>query len=1807
MKGNKVVFIITMVIILILSLTISGKIYAANIEQYTEDVFTGGSLPGDDIDQAYCVEPGDAYGLNTWISYAVTKENDAEIEPSVGYAAYLAKKQFGTNNVKGTEFSRAIQEAVWSSDQWGTDKNKEMIKTLGLNRQSGRHFAQTRPEFVNSAGWTENQKTVLNRSFQYGTVYYGLLYNKENIFNIVNGDLKVLVDRIDKTYTVGPYKLTVKDQYKNGFKSSIDGYGYNPLQILYNEIMQNGQNAGYSEENSFAKFTGISGLNGTNAKFINSDGKEIKFPEFMPGKEQDFYIKFNPNDNGAITETGTPIISIKYYTAFKGTKAVYDADSVVINETSETANASNSSEVRTGSVDKKYEIPFDQLKIDNKTINDYVREYTEKNIDKLSWSVLGSTSRYTASIDNLKLQYKLVDNDKVEHTIEFPAKIIVMARKNGSKMTYDGIYSLYAKEDNNKPYQLIMDRNGNVGSLYVTIQKIARTVKNIVQNAVKIETETVYAEVPGIEPIEPKPGEKIIPEDDMGKVNLTNVPVNMQIGGKVWLENPSIKHNEIDGKLSDGDQMFAGIQVRLYEYGDEKQSTLIATTTTDKDGKYRFYGKKSDGKALVNPLNRYYILFTYDGQRYQATYYKQDLSGGYSNAREINRNEVNNELKDIYSDPLSYSMITSKTEEENENVTNTIDPRAAKAYAFEEKIKKANGEYIEFGKDEEGRIRALTYGDIYNEFIAEAISSEAGNPSYDDYKAEWNRNKSYYEILDGSLKSWIADKGVSEQENNSIRAFILETFVKARTRQGDKVFYAPYDRFVLKNIDDGSDEYKNGGATKLVETFTNVYSKKSDMARNVDFGLCLRPFNDLALQKDVFKTKVIVNGKTEEYTYAKKNVNETWDIKVRASDELYNGQKIYRREVRGSEYLLNGEEAYGSEDDKNKNLQVYVTYRIAVKNSGTVNASINEIVDYYDKDQYTYTGAYIGKDADGGKLNDNVVAYDTEKIQKNEIFKKQNEQLTGSNYNYTRLYFSGNDDQPLDVYHGEDATDKILHPAELMFLYVTFKVNNDENGKPKLDQNISNGDLSVGKRNIAEINSYSTYYVNGTEIPDRLENDDRKIDTKIDNDTTPAGLIDRDSAPGSLCNMDLDEEGNIRTDENNAVNNRLQDDTDKSPNIRLIIDTSKEDIRTLNGYVFEDTRDTTSGEATIGDGHDDNGTKINGVTLQLVELVSKVNPDGSFTGEYKGEKVWGSYTFNDSFDATVDYTRYSSGANKSRVIMTGPGILAVEPDTFEGDNGAYSFKSVPAGDFYIRFIYGDNDETVLSNKDNPVTTLVGRKGRNEKSYNGQDYKSTIYQKDVSQDTSYNGIDGYQRISEQNFYKIDDLHVDSESADVVYTDPQANDNKNKMYYYDINNSAEHSTVSDAKDIWDYRQKVNNWSKGADGDKLLNYRAEVLASHEKVATNPADQNDMLESLKNDTFMVAQTGIINTEVEKTRTQTTYERDSLNYYVDHINLGLVERPKAGLKINKEIDNFSVTLSNGKTLFNVSNNQSVGNLYFSQHKQHEVEHKNGMIDRVTLNTENFLKQDTPELLQAYIDDELMQRSTINARYKIAVENVGEVDYITPEFYYMGAEGDEGTKSKTSARIIIDYVSNSAKYDVSLQEQNIWNVVGNYTDLLGTDRNSNYVNNSYEEELKTYDTLLTTEALKEAIVPGKRIGDAKLILSKVITGSDATDSLVYNNLTEIIAVSNDLGRRCAYSIPGNQEMADQSLGNNASSEVYSKVDWVMPQEIDADSAQRIVVMPPTGEVNYTLLVVGSTMAAGLIVGAILLLKKSILS
>jgi hypothetical protein len=168
-----------------------------------------------------------------------------------------------------------------------------------------------------------------------------------------------------------------------------------------------------------------------------------------------------------------------------------------------------------------------------------------------------------------------------------------------------------------------------------------------------------------------------------------------------------------------------------------------------------------------------------------------------------------------------------------------------------------------------------------------------------------------------------------------------------------------------------------------------------------------------------------------------------------------------------------------------------------------------------------------------------------------------------------------------------------------------------------------------------------------------------------------------------------------------------------------------------------------------------------------------------------------------------------------------------------------------------------------------------------------------------------------------------------------------------------------------------------------------------------------------------------------------------------------------------------------------------------------------------------------------------------------------------------------------------------------------WNIV-TVNDVIASKADASkiandLVNRQYVDEVSTYNTLLTSTDLSGDLLPELMKSNSSkktnLVVSTLVGSAKNADTLTYNNLSEIIKTSNTQGRRSQYSIVGNQEMADQSLSTNARGDVYSSSDLVTPSEIDADSAQKIVLLPPTGANRNYLPIVISVIAVSLLVMA----------
>ena len=1370
------------------------------------------------------------------------------------------------------------------------------------------------------------------------------------------------------------------------------------------------------------------------------------------------------------------------------------------------------------------------------------------------------------------------------------------------------------------------------------------------------------------------------------KVILPGKSINMYIGGYVWEDLGFTKESVENGRYDSGNESrFGGIQVTLHD----ANTSDTYTTTTNSSGQYGFKD--------LHPMHKYYVEFRYNGQVYQNTYYKNDLSGGYSTAQEnsSDRNSLNSRFETIDSTPNNYSA----------------DNRQNKSYGMYVRIPASDGTYLSYiptvytnGQN----AGALRFCDVLEIFRNENVNSKSiDSSSQDRMNATYNTLSTdrTYASSEGSFKEQLRTiarnqgKTISEDELNSIWNYINHCMISSYTITTG---YPEIDRFVLEDVDNPQEGNVIG--------YEYLYTPSRDQSRNVDFGLNARDTADLAIQKDVYKATVRVNGKTQTYEYSNKDLDENgnWEITIRNADGtysggryengLFNGTTKYTREIRKSEYLYDGT-IYSTGASSARDLKVYVTYRIVVRNqSQSYDTVVNEIVDYFDESEYIFDGTLNGDTYTPnsysdfqhsqvtsyvGDRNGNYIAPLTVRTTSN-LGNGRGSTNIGHGYTGTPLYLSG--------IVGTDGNNRLAAGGGMTFIYLTFEVKKarDENGmdnRIQMDVYTNTGaDKGVGKQNIAEINSYSTYYKNGAKVPDHLDGNtpvDRNVNGAV------AGSIDRDSSVGNLTSSDLNNEGDLIIT-NDVLTNRTEDDTDKAPNIRLIFPASDDYERIARGYVYEDERNQASNRAMVGNGrHDNNETLINGVTVQLVELVQEVDGNGIPTGNYLGEYIWNARTWdqtdrrweNVNSSSNSESLRYYSGQGNYEEnhtvspIMSGVGVTTIEGYTFgEDSTGQYAFKAMPAGDFIVRFIYGDTTQTVLTTEggegDEVVQLLKGdtsevnvnaadgyisKSGLNAKSYNGQDYKSTTYQTNVSQAGSYNGINGFVNYDTQNYnYTESAQPTMGVAGDAISNYVNETDGRDKSinYYYNTGESQAQSGVSDAKDVGNVRTATNNYSRGITGidgesdQTIVNGRSEVLTSGLKVAsteelaqgatTSVAKQIAMIKELMENTEMVAQTGVINAEVEWntniTNGQSTNNNQDgrLSYIFEDIDLGLEERPVAQLKMNKEVSNVRITLQNGTILFDT--NRPVTNMSYADHEGHHItyspENPNGSAYRLISVAIANNSTNTPELITTYMDEELMYGARIEVDYTFTVTNVGEVDYLDNQFYYTGVTNNDSANnvSKTSAKTVVDYITNNIQFLPTNSSNSGWSIrtVDDLTSDPTTENtdyttnpvgnNDDLINNKYYNTLNTYNTIVTSKALNTDLVPEAANLDAAssvqttMMLSTTLTPDTGEDTMVYNNLSEIVQVSNTQGRRLKWSVTGNQPMADQDRGSDEPArpedEIYTNADLVTPKEIDADSSQEILILPPTGsDRNYTLWIIVGIVALAIIAGGIVLIRR----
>lgn len=955
----------------------------------------------------------------------------------------------------------------------------------------------------------------------------------------------------------------------------------------------------------------------------------------------------------------------------------------------------------------------------------------------------------------------------------------------------------------------------------------------------------------------------------------------ISIGGNVWEDAKTGKASLGDGinsTTNNVDKNLENIKVSLYTE-DMKLAELmpadsvtniynrINPTLTDANGNYKFEG--------VDESKKYYVVFEYDGQVYMPTEY---LAKGISGDTIQNYNSVEEMLGELTNIGTGRDNGNSGSAGGKNTGTGTNTGSGKNTQTNTEWFEKwkANSKASEFetntGKNTiEGR---QTFNNRFAEIGASPKNYISKNTlGISTYLVEeegiyYNKSYTRLELMGYTLKktskgvAYVQDKiqlvdgykynkygtldyddngAITSEWSEGLISQKIKEFIVANRHYPNEAEKVRIYRSIVGDMNDNEawnklqfiEDCKMSALTKspfnsgieYYPTNKNATFGTDLLTNYVNLGLWRRQEFNAQLTKDVVEVtttntkngnsdKTVFNGKTYALDSIKDYINDYTNA-IKDNNGKINLAKQYADSQQGI-YInrLNAQYYYNKYYDRpikqseymgQRNLEVEIKYRITVYNlSQSLETQITEVVDYYD-DSLQLTSAVVN-------TNGKNISKDKSSAVSESIYGQVTEKsFPGFNKVYIRLQ------------------NKQLATGEGITIDLTYKVK-------RMALQGFEGYINIGeKTNIAEINGYKTYYSANTSTPNRHG-------AIIGNNTTVAGLVDVNSTPGNL--------ETIEEIKNGVIN--FEDDSDKTTATLTITDdgddptppdpnTPIDSTNTISGCVWEDNNK--NGIRDSGEEKE----KIAGVKVALCKKYERNDSTQQAAGD---EKLGWIKEYNDK--------RY----NKEYIYKS------VADEYTTGEDGKYSFEVKESGDYYVLFGYGLDDATVLTNDEDNETykVLVERRGRNEKSYNGQDYKSTIFQA------------GFE-----NGYDIENVDYDK--------------------------SLNEAHVSKAIDDWARVEEVNKYSK-----IQTNHIAEVLASPTKVPTYLGEQygsdlmGRLVDELTTNTWKIAKTQKIKIEGRRGG-----ER------IENVDLGLVERPITQLQITNNVENVKVTLSDGSIVFDAT------------------------------------------------------------------------------------------------------------------------------------------------------------------------------------------------------------------------------------------------------------------------------------------------
>ncbi|MCI8397613.1 MAG: hypothetical protein HFJ52_08480 [Clostridia bacterium] len=662
------------------------------------------------------------------------------------------------------------------------------------------------------------------------------------------------------------------------------------------------------------------------------------------------------------------------------------------------------------------------------------------------------------------------------------------------------------------------------------------------------------------------------------------------------------------------------------------------------------------------------------------------------------------------------------------------------------------------------------------------------------------------------------------------------------------------DRFVM----DGASINTEGDSISFAgDTVKKLYPGQLQ----VHLGLIERDSTDLSLLTDIVKTNVSVNGYDTTYNYHQ-------------GLSSYH-QYIFEEDYNYSKTPNTNGIAYYTED----NIDLYLTYEIAVRNDTKIATAPLQIVDYYNN-RFTYQDGYTtskGNHIAGLRINGNEVTG----------------RITANGFNNAGVSSKPKDYNALFINLGQGYL--LNSPDDELKIQITFKLT-DRNGhatevlKEMLLQEDRDNKYSRSWeiKNYAEINAYYT----------------------------PEGYLDRDSHPGTFEITKFEERlaeyqkayakyvFSQSEDDKRAVKLALGRMTDLREDdawkVSLILSNNGY-VRELSGNVWEAINDEVKNSLHLQKGFgerlltksDKSELNLAGIKVELVEMLKN--------------------------------TQHNPDPDNSRDGAT----QLVRGQTVTDENGNYKFTAYLAGDYAVRFVYGDYEDTSKT-----IYSKVSKNTFKPESeadplpINGQYYQSTKANPNTD--------------SEPYWYKQRVYNETTKLPDEITGIPRYSDAYDDAY----------SRLSQMKSKIDKAE--NSTSTEYDYDGVLE----------------------VESTRHTDPMYAYTSTMELEVEYTRPATSGNASNVfyGYSISDIDFGITPRAYNDLGIDKYVANIKLYTVDGNKLIDTNFDEN-GKVILDSATQNIVK------DELTSNTylDNFI--------DIIYNTELLQGATLEITFKVVVSN----------------------------------------------------------------------------------------------------------------------------------------------------------------------------------------------------------------------------